>query len=130
MPREAVAGAYDPAKKIIGSGPFLFDSYTPDVAIVFKKNPDYFEKGQPYVDAVKATIVPDAAQRMAQFTGGHLDWLNVASTNDVPTMTQSNPKAETTTWALVAIRPVPTTKPVPRESPARMTTTRAIFVFL
>jgi peptide/nickel transport system substrate-binding protein len=94
MPREAVAGAYDPAKKIIGSGPFTFDSYTPDVAIVFKKNPDYFEKGRPYVDAVKATIVPDPAQRLAQFTGGHLDWLNIPSTNDVPTMTQSNPKAE------------------------------------
>jgi peptide/nickel transport system substrate-binding protein len=94
MPREAVAGAYDPAKKIIGSGPFIFDSYTPDVGITFKKNPDWFEKGRPYVDGVKVSIIPDAAQKMAQFTGGHIDWLNVPSTNDVPTMTQSNPRAE------------------------------------
>ena len=40
LPREAVAGAYDPAKLMIGSGPFILDNYTPDVAMTFKKNPD------------------------------------------------------------------------------------------
>jgi len=33
LPREAAAGTYDPAKQVIGSGPFILDSYTPDVAI-------------------------------------------------------------------------------------------------
>jgi peptide/nickel transport system substrate-binding protein len=95
MPREALAGTYDPAKTIIGSGPFLFDSLTPDVSVNFKKNPDYYMKGQPYIDAVKIAIIPDAAQRIAQFTGGHLDYLSVPTLDDYPTVSQQNPKAET-----------------------------------
>ena len=47
FPREIVSGGYDPAKTIIGSGPFLLDSYTPDVAYNYKRNPDWFEKGRP-----------------------------------------------------------------------------------
>ena len=57
FPREAVV-AYDPAKTIIGTGPFIWDTYTPDVAFTYKKNPDWFEKGKPYVDGVKVSIVP------------------------------------------------------------------------
>ena len=94
MPREAVAGAYDTSKTIIGSGPFLLDSYTPDVAVTFKKNPDWIEKGQPYVDAVRLAIVPDAGTRNAQFTGGHLDYLTGPLLDTVPTLIQQNPKAD------------------------------------
>ena len=61
LPREAVAGAYDPAKQMIGSGPFIFDSYAPDIAISFKRNPDWFEKGRPYIDGLRLAIIPDAA---------------------------------------------------------------------
>src|SRR6266536_5397811 len=94
MPREGTSGGFDLSKKMIGSGPFIFDTYTPDVAITFQKNPDWFEKGKPYVDSVRVPIIPDAAQRIAQFTGGHVDYMNVPTTNDVATMTQSNPRAE------------------------------------
>jgi peptide/nickel transport system substrate-binding protein len=94
MPREVNGGAYDPAKKIIGSGPFLFDSYTPDVAVTFKKNPDWFEKGRPYIDAVRLAIIPDVAQRYAQFSGGHLDYLRSVLQQDVPQLVQQNPKAD------------------------------------
>jgi peptide/nickel transport system substrate-binding protein len=94
MPREAVAGAYDTAKTIIGSGPFLLDSYTPDVAVNFKKNPDFIEKGQPYVDGVRLAIIPDAGTRNAQFTGGHLDYITGPLLDTVPTLIQQNPKAD------------------------------------
>ena len=40
LPREALAGSYDPAKTVIGSGPFTFESFTPDVAYVYRKNPE------------------------------------------------------------------------------------------
>jgi peptide/nickel transport system substrate-binding protein len=93
MPREGVDGGYDPAKRIIGSGPFTFESYQPDVAINLKRNPEWFEKGRPYIDNVKIAIVPDPAQRLAQFSGGNLDWVTVLQ-EDMPTMTKQNPKAE------------------------------------
>jgi ABC-type transport system substrate-binding protein len=95
LPREAGSGDYELSKKVIGTGPFTLDNYTPDVGATLKKNPDYFIKGRPYLDGVKAAIINDPAQRMAQFTSGHLDYLSVPTLDDYPTMQQQNPKAET-----------------------------------
>ena len=81
LPREALAGSYDPAKQVIGSGPFLLDSFTPDVAFVFKKNPRWFEKGRPYLDGVRAAVIPNDTQQLAQFLSGNLDELKVRSKN-------------------------------------------------
>jgi peptide/nickel transport system substrate-binding protein len=82
-PREVLSGSYDPAKTVIGSGPFTLDSVTPDVALVYKKNPAWFEKGLPYVDTIRAAIVPDANQRLAQFTAGNLDELLLDDPNSL-----------------------------------------------
>jgi peptide/nickel transport system substrate-binding protein len=100
QPREALAGAYDPAKTVIGSGPFVLDSYTPDVAGLYKKNPAYFVKDLPYVDAMKLAIVPDPAQQLAQFTAGNLDEIGASVSQqftafDVDSIQKSNPKAVT-----------------------------------
>lgn len=95
-PREAASGAYDPAKTVIGSGPFLLDSYTPDVAIAYKKNPAWFEAGRPYIDAERCAIVPDAAQQLAQFTSGKLDEL-ATDQNNLDTTKRANPKAAVVT---------------------------------
>jgi peptide/nickel transport system substrate-binding protein len=92
VPREALAGSYDPEKALIGSGPFLFDSYTPDVSATFKRNPNWFEQGRPYVDAIQAVIMPDLEQQLAQFTAGKLDelWPEI---NNVDSAKRENPKA-------------------------------------
>ena len=37
----------------IGTGPFLLERYEPNVKTVFKRNPEYFLKDQPYVDGVE-----------------------------------------------------------------------------
>ncbi len=92
MPREALAGDYDPGKVVIGSGPLMWDNYTPDVAVNMKKFPNWIEKGQPYVDMVKVAIIPDPSQQMAQFTAGHLDSVR-PTPRDLPTVQQQNPKA-------------------------------------
>ena len=93
FPREVVSGGYEPAKQVIGSGPFVLESVTPDVAHMYKKNPEWFERGRPYVDSIRAAIIPDAAQQLAQFTGGNLDELILSSPQDVSTAQQNNPKA-------------------------------------
>jgi peptide/nickel transport system substrate-binding protein len=91
-PREALTGGYEPSKQIIGSGPFVFDSYTPDVAVSLKRNPDYFEKGLPHVDGVRHAVIPETAQQLAQFTGGNLDTVRVPQ-NDLAAAKSANPKA-------------------------------------
>ncbi|HTE86609.1 MAG TPA: ABC transporter substrate-binding protein, partial [Dehalococcoidia bacterium] len=94
MPREALAGSYDPSKVVIGSGPFVFDKYTPDVALYYKRNPDFYEKGLPNLDSAQINIVPDASAQVAQFTAGHLARIINISTGDVETVSKSNPDAE------------------------------------
>jgi peptide/nickel transport system substrate-binding protein len=94
LPREALAGSYDPAKTVIGSGPFTFESFTPDVAYVYRKNPEWWQPGQPYVDGVRRAIIPDAAQRLAQFTSGNLHLLTSVPASDLATAKQQNPKAD------------------------------------
>jgi len=96
FPREVLSGGYDPAKQVIGSGPFVFDSYTPDVAVVLKRNPEYFENGLPHVDGVRHAIIPNIAQQEAQFAGGNLDTL-ITAQNDLDTVTKSNPNARVIT---------------------------------
>ena len=98
-PREILSPGYDSAKTIIGSGPFILDSNQPDVAYILKKNPEWFQKGRPYVDSIRWGIIPDQSQIQAQFTGGHLDVIGnlegiPVSPNDVATYKKDNPKAQ------------------------------------
>jgi peptide/nickel transport system substrate-binding protein len=98
LPREALAGTYDPATKVIGSGPFLADTFTPDVSYNFKRNPDWYQKGQPYVDGLQWAVIPDISQTRAQFTGGHLDVYGSAGQpfpiDDLNTLKRDYPAAQ------------------------------------
>jgi peptide/nickel transport system substrate-binding protein len=97
LPREALAGSYDPLKTPIGSGPFIFDTFTPDVAVTYKRNPNYWEKGIPYLDAVRVAIIPDIALREAQFSSGGLADIRAANT-DLDTIKKNVPDASTVTF--------------------------------
>jgi len=96
FPREVLTGGYDPSKTAIGSGPFMLESFTPDVAYVYKRNADWFEKGRPYVDGIKMVITADASAQLAQFTAGNLDELTIVNPFDVDAAQKSNPKAKVT----------------------------------
>jgi peptide/nickel transport system substrate-binding protein len=93
FPREVLNGGYDPAKTVIGSGPFIVDSVQPDVASTVKRNPGWFESGRPYLDGIRVAIVPDGQQQLAQFSAANLDVLLVDNSNDLQTASQRNPKA-------------------------------------
>jgi peptide/nickel transport system substrate-binding protein len=93
LPREALAGSYDVAKQPIGSGPFVFNHYTPDVEISFTRNSSYYESGLPYVDGARTAIIPDLALQRAQFTAGNLDTIGSIKRDDLDAMRSANPKA-------------------------------------
>src|SRR6266568_8037346 len=61
------------AESAIGTGPFLLEHYEPNVKTVFKRNPDYFRDGQPYVDGVEWLVVEDASAALAMYRSGQLD---------------------------------------------------------
>ena len=68
----------DPSKemtdvsKMIGSGPYTFESFTPDQILKFKANASY-HGGKPAIDGIERPIVKDAATRLNMFKAGELD---------------------------------------------------------
>src|SRR5688572_29404540 len=55
----------------IGTGPFLLERYEPNVKTVFKRNPDYFIKDQPYVNGVEWLVLEDESTgRAMALVGG------------------------------------------------------------
>lgn len=64
---------------ILGSGPFQLDT---DKSLkgshwVWKKNPDYFEPGKPYIDQLRFLILPEEATVYAAFGTRQIDILTV-----------------------------------------------------
>ena len=59
---------------VIGTGPWMLESYTPKVKIVLKKNPNYFRQGLPYLDEVQILMIDDNATASAAYMTGQLDF--------------------------------------------------------
>jgi peptide/nickel transport system substrate-binding protein len=63
----------DPATDVIGTGPFMLDSWTPDEKTVLKANPNYWGDG-PYVDGIEIRIIPEEASIVAALRAGEVDF--------------------------------------------------------
>jgi peptide/nickel transport system substrate-binding protein len=63
----------DMRTKPIGTGPFKFVEYRRGESIRLEKNPDYWKKGKPYLDAIEFRIVENRSTRMLAFTAGDFD---------------------------------------------------------
>jgi peptide/nickel transport system substrate-binding protein len=95
MPKEFIESSESASEdRMLGSGPFIFDKFTPSVEMAWKKNPDYFEKDKagnplPYLDAVNLAIITDQNQVLSQFASGALDTISVPPTLIDSTKNQS-----------------------------------------
>ncbi len=78
MPTES-DGKFNPAKTMLGSGPWVFQSYTPSVGFKFNKNPNWWNTGFPLMDAVNVAVIPDYPTALAQFLAGNSDALNISA---------------------------------------------------
>jgi peptide/nickel transport system substrate-binding protein len=61
----------------VGTGPFLFDYFKRDVGARGKKNPNYWNKDLPYVDAYEISYVPDQMTQKALMQSKQADALVV-----------------------------------------------------
>jgi peptide/nickel transport system substrate-binding protein len=57
-------------KNIMGTGPFTYVEYVAGSHWIGKKNPNYFMKGQPYLDGYRAVVIRDTATRVAAVRSG------------------------------------------------------------
>lgn len=62
----------DLARKPIGTGPYIFDSWEPKQRIILKANPDYFE-GRPYIAESITRYIPDTATMFLELKSGGID---------------------------------------------------------
>ncbi|MEZ5143189.1 MAG: ABC transporter substrate-binding protein [Acidimicrobiales bacterium] len=72
-----------PVDQPVGTGPFVFQSHTANQNWSFNRNPSYWRKGLPRLDAIDFRPVPDNAQRLTSLQNGDLDLINVRSAREI-----------------------------------------------
>jgi peptide/nickel transport system substrate-binding protein len=74
--QEILPDGFDPAAKNAipnGTGPFKYQSFTPEQRSVFVRNPNYWVSGQPYVDSLTIIDFPDTTSLQDALTTGVID---------------------------------------------------------
>jgi peptide/nickel transport system substrate-binding protein len=114
FPKEAEDkyGDFNKVEAAIGTGPFILERYERGVKLVFKRNPDYYIKGLPYVDGIEWQITPNDAARVALLRTGKVDFVHttglLAGEEAVPLL-QTNPelkvfKYQNLNWGMFYMR--------------------------
>ena len=67
----------------IGTGPFKFKEWKKGSHITLVRNPDYWKKGQPYLDEIVFRVIPDAASRAVAFEKGDVNVLRGGDVDNV-----------------------------------------------
>ena len=83
---------------IVGTGPFVFDSYVPDSEVVMIRNPDYTwgnedvfgQSGPPAIDRLIFKILTDPGTRLAALESGEVDMINGVPGLDVARLDESS----------------------------------------
>jgi len=79
-------------KKPIGTGPFKAQSFTPGQQSTFVRNPNYWQRGLPYVDTL---VISDYADETSQINGlisGQLDVIDSLSADSIAAVTNGGGK--------------------------------------
>lgn len=80
LPKHIYEGIEDPTKAEanltpIGTGPFVFNSYTAGVEIRLKRNENYFKAGLPLLDEVVFRIIPEVSTQIQALEAGEVDYV-------------------------------------------------------
>lgn len=92
LPREAVEGQIDLTSQAIGTGPFILEKYDQSKGeLEYRKNPDYWKEGLPYLDGVRIVRVADQSSRVAAFRTGQADVYATPSPEEAENIIKSHP---------------------------------------
>ncbi|MCH8345311.1 MAG: ABC transporter substrate-binding protein [Chloroflexi bacterium] len=73
IPSEVIDSEELSNTKPIGSGPWIFDSWEPDVVMRWRKNPDYYDAPKPYIDVIENSLIGDPETILQNLSAGNLD---------------------------------------------------------
>jgi 4-phytase/acid phosphatase/peptide/nickel transport system substrate-binding protein len=84
----------------VGTGPYILKSWTAGDRMVLEKNPDYWNKGHPYLDRIVLKPLPDAQSRFASLQSGEVDiiWDDEADADNIQ-KAQKDPKMKVHSYA-------------------------------
>lgn len=71
-PREGIEEKYNLREKIIGTGPFMFESWERDEQIVRARHPKYYMKGKPFLDQLNSVVIKEPAATTAALRSGRI----------------------------------------------------------
>ena len=77
IPKDSAPTGDTLRRTAIGTGPFMMDEFVPAQRLALKKNPDYWEKGKPYLDKLVIQVVPDEQTSMAGLRAGTVDAVGI-----------------------------------------------------
>ncbi len=100
-------GDFKAAETLIGCGPFVLERYEPGVKAVFARNPDYYQKGLPYLDKLEWLFVKDRSTQLSLFRAGQVDipfYDARIPRADVASFKKSNPTYPVVHWDWLAVR--------------------------
>ena len=82
-------------EKMVGTGAYQLDTATSQKGSrwVFKRNPDYWEPGKPYIDEVRFLVLKDESAAQAAFQTKQLDHFAVTTTTAAEEIRKANPNA-------------------------------------
>ncbi len=86
-------GAAYAATHPVGTGPFIFQDWKQNDTITYVRNPNYWIKGEPYLDKIQWVTVPDMNTKAMAFQNSELD---VVMTMDLPQIQMLNKAGFTT----------------------------------
>ena len=72
------------ANEEFGTGPFMIDERLPGERTTLVRNPDYWEKGKPYLDEIVIQAIPEAAARVEALKSGDVDLVWQLNPQSVP----------------------------------------------
>ena len=82
-------------RNLVGTGPFMLTDWTEGSSITWDKNPDYWgydekypENRLPYVDEVKALVMPETATYLAALRTGKVDYIGPIGVTQMKTPEQ------------------------------------------
>ena len=70
----------------VGTGPFVFDTWEPGTSLTVKKNPTYWQAGQPHLDQIEFKVIPDNGSRAAALQTGDLNMMMTTSASDATSL--------------------------------------------
>lgn len=125
VPREEVEKTGDLQLTMVGTGPFVFQDYTPNTSLSFTRNESYWDTGKPYVDALEVSIIPNDTSRTTALVSGTVDLIEAVPHNDIKSV-QGNSELKlagsrvtNVRWLVFNLRNEPFNNPAFRQAVAK-----------